>query len=171
MILAVDVNYKTDEAFAAGVIFHDWTDEKPARELRARLKGVSSYIPGSFYKRELPVILELLKQVQELPEVIVIDGYVWLGEDKKDGLGGHLYKVLNGKVPVIGVAKSAYKDSPEETKLYRGRSLRPLFITSAGIDNQLAKTFISQMHGQYRVPALLKRADQLSREHFDSCTP
>lgn len=168
MKLAVDVNYKTDEAFAAGVIFYNWTDEKPAGELKARLKGVSSYIPGSFYKRELPVILELMKELKELPEVIIIDGYVWLGEDKKDGLGGHLYKVLNAKAPVIGVAKSAYKNSPEEIKLYRGKSQRPLFITSAGIDNQQAKACIAQMHGQNRIPALLKRADQLSREHLDS---
>ncbi|MCU7491617.1 MAG: endonuclease V [Ignavibacteria bacterium] len=165
MILAVDVSYNQDEAFAAGVASsHNWTDEKPSYEVTTSLKGINSYIPGSFYLRELPVILELLKKLNEMPEAIVIDGYVWLGSEKKDGLGGRLYIALNKKIPVIGVAKSPFKDTPETIKLLRGKSLRPLYVTSAGISLQEAKTYISHMHGRNRIPALLKRADQLSRE-------
>lgn len=163
MILAVDVSYNPDEAFAAGIEFNNWTDEKPSREITASLKGVSSYIPGSFYLRELPVILELLKKLNEMPEAIIIDGYVFLGSEKKDGLGGRLYKALNGRVPVIGVAKSAFKDTPDDIKIYRGKSMRPLFITSAGMGLEEAKTYILHMHGQNRIPILLKRADELSR--------
>ncbi|MCU7496328.1 MAG: endonuclease V [Ignavibacteria bacterium] len=168
MNLAVDVSYKADEAFAAGVAFYDWTDEAPAYEVTARLKGISSYIPGSFYLRELPAILEVIKKLRQAPEVIVIDGFVWLGRDKKDGLGGRLYKSLNERIPVIGVAKSAFKDTPEELRLYRGRSSRPLFITSAGIDAGEAKSLIAIMYGQNRIPFILKRADQLSRS-FPDC--
>jgi deoxyribonuclease V len=96
------------------------------------------------------------------------DGFVWLGRDKKDGLGGRLYKSLNERIPVIGVAKSAFKDTPEELRLYRGRSSRPLFITSAGIDAGEAKSLIAIMYGQNRIPFILKRADQLSRS-FPDC--
>ena len=32
MILAVDVDYHDQEAIVAGVLFHDWTDEKILRE-------------------------------------------------------------------------------------------------------------------------------------------
>ena len=164
MILAVDVSYKTDEAFASGVGFRNWTDENPAYEVTAHLKGIKRYIPGSFYLRELPAILKLLKKVKEPPEVIVIDGYAWLGKDKKDGLGSRLYKSLNEKIPVIGVAKSAFKNTPEDLELYRGKSKRPLFITAAGMDEKEAKKLILKMQGQTRIPALLKRADKLSRE-------
>lgn len=164
MLLAVDVNYKDDEAFAAGVAFNKWTDDIPVFEITARLKGVNAYIPGSFYLRELPVILELIKHLNEKPDVIIIDGYVWLGSERKDGLGGYLYKALGGKAAVIGVAKSAFKDMPEELKLCRGKSKRPLYITSAGVVENMAKTFIAQMHGPNRIPELLKRADRLSRE-------
>ncbi|MGE5430369.1 MAG: endonuclease V [Syntrophomonadaceae bacterium] len=165
MNLAVDVHYYMEEAFAAGIAFHNWTDDRPSYEVTASLKGINSYIPGSFYLRELPVILELLKKLNESPETIVIDGYVWLGREKKDGLGGRLYKALNKKIPVIGVAKSPFKDTPESLKLFRGKSFRPLFITSAGIDLEEAKTYISHMHGQNRIPTLLKMADRLSREY------
>ncbi|MGE5352509.1 MAG: endonuclease V [Acidobacteriota bacterium] len=164
MILAVDVSYNMDEAFAAGVAFNNWKDEKPLYEVTASQEGIMSYIPGSFYLRELPVILELLKKLNEMPEVIIVDGYVWLGREKKDGLGGRLYKALDKKIPVIGVAKSPFKDTPENLKLLRGRSLRPLFITSIGISLEEAKTCIAHMHGDNRIPTLLKRADQLSRK-------
>lgn len=163
MVLAVDVSYDQDEAFAAGVTFNNWMDEKPLSEVTASLKGMRNYIPGSFYLRELPAILELMNKLNETPEAVIIDGYVWLGSEKKDGLGGRLYKALNGRVPVIGVAKSAFKDTPEETKLFRGKSIRPLFITSAGMDLEEAKTYILHMHGMNRIPTLLKKADELSR--------
>ena len=45
----------------------------------------------------------------------------------------------------------------------RGSSRRPLYVSAAGMELQEAKRHIAQMHGKFRMPALLKRADQLSR--------
>ena len=45
----------------------------------------------------------------------------------------------------------------------RGGSKRPLYLTAAGIDVKQAAALVKSMHGGHRVPALLKRADQLSR--------
>ena len=45
----------------------------------------------------------------------------------------------------------------------RGKSTRPLFVTSAGIDVQKSAELVAQMHGAHRLPTLLKAVDQLVR--------
>ena len=163
MILAVDVHYRKERATVAGVMFTDWQSCKPDRELITEVSTVANYEPGQFYKRELPCILQLLKQVNPLPDYIVIDGYVYLGNDKKPGLGKHLYNALKGQRAIIGVAKSRFEGTLVEPELFRGDSQRPLYVTSVGIKQAEAKQFIRMMCGEARIPTLLKRVDQLCR--------
>ncbi len=40
-----------------------------------------------FYLRELPWIQAVLAKLDDPPEVIVVDGYVWLDEQESPGLG------------------------------------------------------------------------------------
>ena len=61
---------------------------------------------GEFYRRELPCLLAVLQNIPK-PDVIVIDGYVWLGSGHS-GLGAHLYDALNQTGAVVGVAKSRF---------------------------------------------------------------
>ena len=163
MILAVDVDYREDKAIAAGVLFRNWEDREPVQELLSEILAVAEYEPGQFYKRELPCVLALLQQLEQLPEFIVIDGYVYLDGNQKPGFGKHLYETLNGKSAIIGVAKSRFKDTPAETEVFRGGSKRALYVTAVGIDETKAKGFIMQMHGAHRIPTILKRVDQLSK--------
>lgn len=163
MIFAVDVAYRENKAVAAGVLFQNWEDGEPAAELTAEISTVAEYEPGQFYKRELPCILELLKRLQQLPECIVIDGYVYLDGTHKPGLGKHLYDALEGKTAVIGVAKSRFKDTPPETEIFRGSSTHALYVTAVGIGETEAKDCIMRMQGEYRLPTILKRVDQLSK--------
>nr|WP_317043961.1 endonuclease V [Chryseobacterium sp. T16E-39] len=125
----------------------------------------ADYESGAFYKRELPCILSLLKQIPlKEGDVIVVDGYVTLNDEGKMGLGGYLYEKLNEKYPVVGIAKNEFA-SPDNLRksIYRGESKTPLFLTSKGIDPDLLKTKIKHMHGLYRMPTLLKKLDQLTR--------
>lgn len=168
MILITDVYYNDNGAYTAGVIAANWKDEKPEYETLVHLPDAAEYVPGKFYLRELPCILELLKKIAYKPDVIIIDGYVTLGKEQKDGLGMHLYKALNSHSAVIGIAKSKYKDTPEETVIFRGKSRRPLYITSAGMYLEEAKNIVLEMHGPNRIPTLIKRADQLSRNLIKS---
>ena len=94
----------------------------------------------------------------------MIDGYVYLGKERTPGLGRYLYEALDKQVAVIGVAKNAFKNTPASTKLRRGKSQRPLYVTAAGIDEVDAKGYIQDMHGRDRIPTVLKRVDRLSRE-------
>jgi len=163
MILAVDVAYKDSLAFASGILFQNWSDTIPQRQITTRIDHIQDYVPGQFYKRELPCILELLTQLDTLPATIFVDGFVLLGRDRRPGLGQHLYEELKGKVTVIGVAKTLFYDTPRETELYRKDSKRPLYITAAGVDEAEAKSYIVKMHGANRIPTLLKLVDQICK--------
>jgi deoxyribonuclease V len=163
IIAAFDVHYLMDRgASAASVLFHDYRDAEPAAEYTLRLPSAVDYTPGQFYRRELPCILALLEQFEEAPDEMVVDGYVMLGD--RPGFGLHLFDSFGGKIPVIGVAKSRYRGS-SGTEVLRGRSRKPLYVTSAGIDPGKASESIMAMHGAHRVPTLLKRVDHLARRN------
>ncbi len=95
--------------------------------------------------------------------VVVVDGYVWLDGVSVAGLGAHLYQALAGKVAVIGVAKRRFAGAGAAVEVVRGRSIRPLFITAAGMSAQTAAEHVRSMHGPNRIPTLLKRVDSLCR--------
>ena len=162
MIAAFDVHYLEDCCATAAVLFSDYSDAEPTAAYTQFLPGAAdNYIPGEFYRRELPCILTLLKQIKEVPDEMVIDGYVMLGN--RPGLGQHLFRYFDGKIPVVGIAKSKFKGS-SGIEIVRGRSTHPLYVTSAGVDLQKASERIRTMHGAHRIPTLLKQVDFLARE-------
>lgn len=164
MNACVDVYYYDNHAVAAGILFTNWTDSIPTAQYSAVIPEKEPYIPGQFYRRELPCILKVLERVSESVEVILIDGYVWLDNFKSPGLGWYLYDRLNRKIPVIGIAKSRYKRSNVANEVIRGNSRKPLYVTAVGIDQRLAAANIAQMHGKFRIPTLLKKVDQASKD-------
>jgi deoxyribonuclease V len=163
MILAVDVDYRAGQAWAAGVLFRDWSDARPALARVVACEATEDYRPGEFFRRELPCIQRLLREIDQPLECILIDGFVHLGGERQPGLGWHLFTALEGRIPVIGVAKSRFRDTPAETQVLRGHSNRPLYVTAAGIDEELARQRIGSMHGEHRLPTLLQRVDRLCR--------
>ena len=163
VILAVDVHYDNSHAVAAGVAFNRWTDPVPCATYLSFIENVSSYVPGQFYKRELPCILQLLAEHDLNPEYILVDGYVYLDGCSKPGLGSYLYDALNRKTPVIGVAKKPFDSISDEYRLYRGASRRPLYITCVGEALPRCRQMVASMHGSHRYPDLLRQVDQISR--------
>ncbi len=120
-----------------------------------------------FWRRELPCILAILKQLPALPAVIVIDGYVWLDGDGRKGLGAYLFDALDGKVAIVGVAKRAFRGSAHAAPVLRGSSDRPLFVTANGMPPVEAAAAIASMHGKHRIPTLLKRVDERCRRGLE----
>ncbi|MFZ6743642.1 endonuclease V [Undibacterium sp. JH2W] len=175
-LLAIDVAYADNgtadaaidsdnsHAYAAGVVFHEWSDNKPEKTCISHISDVAGYVPGEFYKRELPCILQLLAEHEVQPDCIIIDGYVYLDGSSQPGLGWHLYQALGGKVAIIGVAKSSFSAIDASFGICRGDSIKPLYITSIGMDQSTALANIAAMHGSFRIPTLLKLVDQLCRE-------
>lgn len=163
MILAVDVAYTETSAQVAGIVFEHWNSQIFAKQYVIQIDEIADYESGQFYKRELPCIFALFSEVKEQISTIVVDGFVYLGEEQKAGLGKHLYDALTHKIPVIGVAKNPFKRTPKASELLRGESTKPLYVTSIGVSLDQAKLAISDMHGKHRIPTLLKLVDQLSR--------
>ncbi|WP_417763026.1 endonuclease V [Shewanella sp.] len=163
MIFAVDCQYAENSAVAAGITFTRWDAAQATRAWTKQVTPIAPYVPGQFYQRELPCILALLPTLASLPELIIVDGYVTLGEQQRPGLGWHLYHALNEQVPVIGVAKKPFIGTPKTTEILRGNSHNPLYISSIGVELEQAKQWILSMHGKHRLPSLLKYVDQLAR--------
>jgi deoxyribonuclease V len=168
--LCVDVHYSGGSATAAGVMFRRWDDPMPLDEVTVSTRVPSDYEPGAFYKRELPCIIELLAHLPQQPNLIIIDGYVWLGRSRP-GLGHHLFSVLGGQTPVVGIAKNRFAGMEEATEVLRGGSKRPLFVTAEGIDRDDVAGRIATMQGEHRIPTLIKRADQLCRLKAKAVSP
>jgi deoxyribonuclease V len=106
----------------------------------------------------------LTKLSQETTEpigCIVVDGYFWL-EEGHQGLGYKLYEALEKKIPVVGVAKTFYKDA-KAVQICRGDSKTPLYVTAEGMPVNDAAAAVAGMHGDYRLPTLLKLVDQTCR--------
>ena len=165
MILAFDTYYFENKARTVCLSFVDWDDAHKLKADSEILEGIADYEPGNFYKRELPSILSLLsKLAYQKIEAIIIDGFVFLDDEEKAGLGAHLYQALEEKIPVIGVAKSNFATlNKNKREVFRGGSNSPLFITSAGLDLDSAAEKIKRMYGKHRIPGLLKELDQLTK--------
>lgn len=164
MIAAVDVHYSGDAGYAACLAFPRWTDAEPDAEYGALVRPVQDYEPGQFWRRELPCLLAVLACLLQPPEVVIIDGYVWLDASDRKGLGAHLFEALGAAIPVVGVAKGSFCGSPHATQVSRGSSSRPLFVTAAGMPLADAAAAVASMHGAHRMPTLLRRVDQLCRQ-------
>ena len=163
MKAALDVHYAKGKAFAACIVFNTWLDSEPAETYRTVVPFSSRYRAGRFYERELPCLLAVLNNTKHWYSTIVIDGFVHLKEPVGKGLGAHLYESLSYSTVVIGVAKSPLKMAECFVPIFRGKSKKPLYISSAGGGVEKAATSILNMHGPYRIPTLLLLADQRAR--------
>ena len=165
MLLAIDVYYKEQTAKAVGVLFN-WDSAMPEQIIIEHSTGVEEYVPGEFYKRELPCVLKIIEQVKlDSVEAIIIDGYIYVDNDGAFGLGGILYETINKSVPVIGVAKTSFFRNKETvTELLRGESKNPLYISSIGYPIDDAVERIKNMKGEFRIPTILKELDRITKE-------
>jgi deoxyribonuclease V len=163
-IACFDAAYSRASAGAACVLFSAWSDGAPQRTLTARQGGAAAYEPGSFYKRELPLLLAVLKKIERLPAMIIVDGYVWLDADQRPGLGAILHETLAKRVPVVGVAKTVFGDASWCAPVLRGVSQRPLFVSAVGVRVDEAAKGVRAMHGPHRIPTLLKLVDRAARD-------
>jgi hypothetical protein len=90
---------------------------------------------------------------------------VYLDGVGKAGSGKHLYDALKGRVNVIGVAKRPFKNISHFFAVYRGGSDTPVYVTSDGIEIDIAKKLVKigsfDVDNLWRIPylkTLLRRA-------------
>ena len=163
MKACLDVQYVETKACVAALIFEHWTDKQPTDIITHIVEEVAEYEPGAFYKRELPCLLAILAAIPYELDCLIIDGNVHL-EHEQPGLGAYLYAEIDEQIPVIGVAKNKFTRIGFHAEVFRGDSLKPLIITTVGMDLELAVEHIENMYGPYRIPALLKWVDRAARD-------
>lgn len=165
MIAILDAAYSDTASAVACVTAGDWGDARALAEFTHRAGPAADYEPGEFYKRELPLLLAVLGMLPRKPEIIVIDGYVWLGVEDRKGLGAHLFEALGGASGVVGIAKTKFHGASYwAAEVRRGSSDSPLYVTAAGVDTGEAAAAVKRMHGEHRIPTLAAMTDRLARE-------
>ena len=164
MILATDTFYYEDYAYCVAFAFQ-WDDVHPVSVYSERIEQVLAYKSGSFYQRELPCIVKVFEKIDLLQiDTIIIDGYIYTNNAKSNGLGGQLYKHLQGKIPIVGVAKNRLLGAESTyAEVFRGKSNKPLFVSSIGVELDWAINKIKTMPGLHRIPTILKSLDSESR--------
>ncbi len=165
MIAILDAAYGNEASVAACVLAADWDADKALGEYTHRAGPAADYQPGEFYKRELPLLLSVIGMLPRVPDIILVDGYVWLDIDGRKGLGAHLYEALERKSIVVGIAKTKFEGADKwASKIRRGGSLNPLYVTAAGMSQGVAAVEVMRMHGANRIATLVGRADKLARD-------
>ena len=167
MIAAADVHYREDKAVGVIVLFSEWESDHIHSYEKIEFTGkYSEYIPGEFYKRELPILMSLYEKIKNTElEAFIVDGYVFLGKEENPGLGYYVYQKLGNSIPVIGAAKSRFKENSENCReLLRGTGTKPLYITSIGISPDDALENIRKMKGSFRIPDILSKLDRMTKE-------
>lgn len=163
MIACFDVHYTDSAVYAAAIVFQHWSDESPIEQKVVLCPSPNEYVAGEFYKRELEPLKTVIAKIENPIQTYLIDAYCQLSTDGMPGLGTYLFNELKNGNTVIGVAKNRFRDTKHAAEVFRGDSERPLFVTSIGIDYQLAAEHIKSMHGNHRIPTLLKMVDRVCR--------
>jgi len=162
VFVAVDVHYlPCGAAQAAAVVAADATFGQLLADRTGRVAEVPPYQSGQFYLRELPPLHAVLDGLDGV-NLLIVDGYADLDPGGRPGLGAQAHAEF--EVPVIGVAKTAFRTATHAVPVVRGEnSARPLFITAAGMSRHQAADLVRHMAGRYRLPDALRRADALAR--------
>ncbi|HSW04102.1 endonuclease V [Aquabacterium sp.] len=164
MKLAVGVHDHGDGAWAAAVAFDEWDAPEASRTFVSRIAQVEKPSRGALDLRQLPCLVQLLREHALAPDLIVFDGAVYLDAAETPGLGRSLYDALGGRTVIIGVSTRSMPGLPAQFEVYREEEARPVIVTCAGIDLGAAKARIRAMHGKRRVPTLLKRVARIARD-------
>lgn len=176
MIIAFDTYYYNGYSYTVGGVFDSWACNDVSYYVTSKRMCIDAeYKSGELYKRELPAIMQCLSMVNlDSIDTIVVDGFVWLSEDGKEltkGLGARLDDEIQRKYctlkNIVGIAKNPYHTKiPHCIEVKHGlESEKPLYITCNDVENtKYYATLIKRMHGDYRIPTILKLVDTKTRE-------
>jgi deoxyribonuclease V len=154
-------------AIVAAMAFDEWDAAEASRTFTSRVVFVAPPVRSPRGVAELAGVLQLLHEHALQPELIVIDGPVYLDATEKPAWGHELYDALGGRSAVVGLSTREIPGLPAQFKVWRDEEARPLVVTCIGIDLGAAKVRVRTMHGRRRVPTLMKLAARLARGNAD----
>lgn len=182
-IAGVDVGYdnESERSHASIILLRHGTMEILAAT-QAFMPTTFPYVPGLLSFREIPVIIEAMKQLPQMPDLLMVDGH-GIAHPRRMGIAAHLGVLLD--LPSIGVAKSLltgrYGDlgpskgsiqplTDRQTGQQIGTVLRskegcnPLYISPGHRVSMINALRIAQAYiTKYRLPEPTRLADKLSK--------
>ncbi|MEW2358275.1 endonuclease V [Spirillospora sp. NPDC029432] len=185
-VAGLDVSYAGDGGgaaarLAAAAVVLDARTLEVVEESVVTGTAAFPYVPGLFAFRELPALVEALRGLATVPDVLVCDGY-GVAHPRRFGLACHL-GVLTG-LPSFGIAKTPFVGSYGPVGEERGASgplrdggetvgrvlrtragVKPVFVSvGSGIGLDAACGLALALSPEFRLPETTRRADRLSRD-------
>lgn len=134
-VAGVDVSCRFhSRVLHAAVVLLSYPELQPLETATATLEVDFPYIPGLLSFRELPVVLQAMKKLSQVPELLLVDGQ-GIAHPRGLGLASHLGLWLD--LPTIGCAKSRLYGSHAEVGEQKGEYTALLDNSGAQIGNLL----------------------------------
>ena len=161
------------------VVVFDFPSLEIVEERVSRVELSFPYIPGLLSFREIPVLMECLRQVREPFDVMLCDGQ-GIAHPRGVGLASHLGLLL--RKPTIGCAKSLLVGEYHDIGLRRGDSaplryegkrvgtvlrtqdgVRPVYVSPGYlVDHASSRRIALACATRYRIPEPTRQADRLA---------
>lgn len=180
LIAGIDAGFEDEgRVTKAAVCILSFPDLKTVESVVARRPTDFPYVPGLLSFREIPAILEALKQVRTAPDMLFCDGQ-GRAHPRRLGIASHLGLITD--LPSVGIAKSLLcgsHDAPASEKgshtplLHRGeiigaalrtrKNIKPVYV-SAGhkISLPSAIDYVMRCLTRYKLPEPTRLADKLA---------
>ena len=179
-IAGVDVGFEDNYAITkAAVAVLSFPDLQLVEKAIARCPTTFPYIPGFLSFREIPAILEALKDITITPDLIMCDGH-GIAHPRRFGIASHLGVLID--LPTIGVAKSLLVGKHEEVPPEKGNwqplnhkgetvgvvlrsrtNVKPIYISIGHrISLSTALDYVLRCTPKYRLPETTRQADKLA---------
>lgn len=180
LVAGIDVGFEdSGKTTRAAVITLAFPSLEPVEQILCRSPTCFPYVPGLLSFREIPAILEAMRQLHRLPDLLLCDGQ-GIAHPRRFGLACHLGLLTD--IPSIGVAKSrligTHTEVPVEKGLWvalmdggerigavlRSRDkVKPLYI-SAGhrVSLETAIKLVMACVTRYRLPETTRAAHRLA---------
>ncbi len=186
LVGGVDVAYSNkDNRLAAAAVVSERTNLEVIEE--AVVEGIVDvpYLPGLLGWREAPSVLDALRRLRARPDVVICDGQ-GIAHPSRFGLACHVGVQLD--LPTIGCAKNHLVGDYEPVGNDRGdgsflmidgeqvgmvvrtqTGVKPLFVSPGHrITVQRAADMILELAPRFRLPEIIRSADQLARRRLRS---
>lgn len=162
----------------AGIILLSFPDFKPLAYSLVKSETRFPYVPGYLAFREVPALVKVWEQMQQKPDVLVVDGH-GIAHPRRLGIAAHFgtvtgqtslgcaKKILFGKFEEPGLNTGDYSPIYDKTEqigfAFRSKTkTAPVFVSPGyGLGMQNCLDIIKQCTGKYRIPEPTRHAHEL----------
>ncbi len=180
LIAGVDAAFFDDKIIGIASLYR-YPDLTPLKDSVSIREVTFPYIPGLLSFREGPVVIEAIKELEVVPDLLLFDGQ-GIAHPRGVGIASHIGVLLG--IPSIGCAKSRLVGDYREPGVRKGSksplrykekivgsvvrsrdNIRPLFVSPGHlIDIDGAVEYVLACTVRYRLPEPIRRADRLSKD-------